>query len=69
MVADEPTGNLDRANSAAIRELLGRFNRELGTTILVATHDERYAEVARRVLRLEERRLVELSPGGGDREC
>jgi len=59
VVADEPTGNLDKANSAAIRDLLGRLNLELGTTILMATHDESYKKVARRVVYIEDGRLTE----------
>ena len=59
VVADEPTGNLDKANSAAIRDLLGQLNRDLGTTILVATHDESYKNVADRVFQLEDGRLTQ----------
>ena len=65
VVADEPTGNLDKANSAAIRDLLGRLNSDLGRTILVATHDESYKKVAGRVLHLEDGRLTEGETGGG----
>ena len=64
VVADEPTGNLDKANSAAIRDLLGQLNSDLGTTILVATHDESYKKVAGRVLLLEDGRLAEGESGG-----
>lgn len=64
VVADEPTGNLDKANSKAIRELLGKLNRDLGTTILVATHDERYTQVADRAFMLDDGRLKEGGGGG-----
>ena len=43
VLADEPTGNLDTASSAEVLALMRRFNRELGTTFLVVTHDPRIA--------------------------
>ncbi len=52
LVADEPTGNLDRANSGAIRQLLAELKGR--TTIVVATHDEAHAEHADRTYRLVE---------------
>ncbi|HYE02654.1 MAG TPA: ABC transporter ATP-binding protein [Phycisphaerales bacterium] len=58
IVADEPTGDLDRASAGAVMELLGRLNRELGKTIVMVTHDPRTAGHARRVLHLDKGRLV-----------
>jgi putative ABC transport system ATP-binding protein len=53
LVADEPTGDLDRVSAAEILDLIGRLNRELGKTIIMVTHDPRAAERARLVLHLD----------------
>jgi putative ABC transport system ATP-binding protein len=53
IVADEPTGDLDRVTGAEILLLLERLNRELGKTILMVTHDPKAAETARRMIHLE----------------
>lgn len=66
VVADEPTGDLDAESTAQILELLRRLNAELGTTLLMVTHDPHAAAVARRRLRLEKGVLHEherASPG------
>ena len=55
LLADEPTGDLDRESSAAILDLLARLNAELGKTLLVVTHDP--AVAARAGRRSEERRV------------
>jgi putative ABC transport system ATP-binding protein len=58
LLADEPTGNLDRRNAAEVMELLGCVNREHGTTIVLVTHDEAMAKrCASRTLRLCDGRL------------
>jgi putative ABC transport system ATP-binding protein len=59
VVADEPTGDLDGETTAQVLELLVRLNAELGTTLLVVTHDPHAAGVARRRLRLEKGQLIE----------
>jgi len=59
VVADEPTGDLDAETSEQILVLLQRLNAELGTTLLMVTHDPRAAGVARRRLRLEKGELLE----------
>jgi lipoprotein-releasing system ATP-binding protein len=48
VLADEPTGNLDRASAAQVMTLIGEINREEGTTFLISTHDERIASQCRR---------------------
>jgi putative ABC transport system ATP-binding protein len=59
VVADEPTGDLDAETSEQILELLVRLNAELGTTLVMVTHDAHAAAVARRRLRLEKGELNE----------
>ncbi|WP_333684989.1 ABC transporter ATP-binding protein [Enterocloster lavalensis] len=58
VLADEPTGNLDRQNSRQIVELLKGSNRDLGQTIVIITHDERIALEADRVVQIEDGRIV-----------
>jgi len=58
LLADEPTGDLDKASGEEILELLGRLNREFGKTILMVTHDPHAAERAKRLVRLEKGVLV-----------
>jgi putative ABC transport system ATP-binding protein len=53
IVADEPTGDLDRASAGDILGLLERLNREMGKTIVMVTHDQRAAERAHLIKRLE----------------
>jgi len=48
VLADEPTGNLDRASALQVMELIGQINREEGTTFLISTHDEKIAAFCRR---------------------
>jgi putative ABC transport system ATP-binding protein len=52
ILADEPTGNLDRANGVAVMELIREINVTTGVTILMVTHDPLFAAYAHRVLRL-----------------
>jgi putative ABC transport system ATP-binding protein len=59
IVADEPTGDLDRTTGEEILSLLDRFNRELGKTIILVTHDPKAAAKARRLVRLEKGRIEE----------
>jgi putative ABC transport system ATP-binding protein len=60
---DEPTGNLDSANSAGVIEVLVELHKELGTTLIIATHSAEIAELADRRLRLHDGRLTRA--GGG----
>ena len=58
IVADEPTGDLDRATAEEILQLLDRLNREAGKTIVMVTHDPKAASMAHRVIQLEKGVLV-----------
>jgi putative ABC transport system ATP-binding protein len=53
LVADEPTGDLDRVSAEDVLGLMGRLNKEFGKTIIMVTHDPRAAERARLVRHLE----------------
>ena len=59
LFADEPTGNLDAANGTNVVALLGELNRELGTTLVLVTHDPELAARAGRLIRLRDGAVVE----------
>lgn len=59
LLADEPTGNLDDQSAESVRELLFELNQELGSTLLLITHDLEFAARCDRVLRLHEGQLHE----------
>jgi putative ABC transport system ATP-binding protein len=58
VLADEPTANLDAANSHHILERMVRLNEELDTTFVFATHDQKVIGYLRRVVHLEDGRVV-----------
>ena len=58
IVADEPTGDLDRVSAAEILGLLERLNREMGKTIVMVTHDQRASERANVIKHLDKGELV-----------
>ncbi|HZD41389.1 MAG TPA: ABC transporter ATP-binding protein [Terriglobales bacterium] len=58
LVADEPTGDLDKVSAEEVLALMVRLNRELGKTILMVTHDPRAADRARLVRHLEKGELA-----------
>lgn len=58
VLADEPTGNLDSKNSHEIVELLKRMNREYNQTLIMITHDESIAMQARRIIAIEDGKIV-----------
>lgn len=62
MVADEPTGDLDRESALRILDLLQNLAREHGKTIVMVTHDPRAAAAADRTLHLEKGQLLEQQP-------
>jgi putative ABC transport system ATP-binding protein len=59
IVADEPTGDLDRTTAEEILGLLEALNRQLGKTIIMVTHDPKAASHARRIIQLEKGVLVD----------
>ena len=61
IVADEPTGDLDRVSAADILAMLQRLNRELGKTIIMVTHDANAAKAAKALIHLEKGELLENS--------
>ncbi|HTL75590.1 MAG TPA: ABC transporter ATP-binding protein [Casimicrobiaceae bacterium] len=58
IVADEPTGDLDRVSAAEILAMMQRLNRELGKTIIMVTHDLTAAKAAKTVIHLEKGELL-----------
>ena len=59
LVADEPTGDLDRESARQILKLLQRLSGEMAKTIVMVTHDSKAADAASRTLHLEKGQLVE----------
>lgn len=58
LLADEPTGNLDSKNSIEIMELLKKANSKYGQTIVMVTHDRELAKYAKRILTIEDGKIV-----------
>jgi putative ABC transport system ATP-binding protein len=63
ILADEPTGNLDRATGTMVMDLLFGLRARLGTTLLLITHDPALAERCGRQVRMEDGRIVADSAG------
>jgi len=59
LLADEPTGNLDSEASERVLDLIGRFHRDAGQTIVLITHNEKVAERAERLLRMRDGRIAD----------
>lgn len=59
LLCDEPTGALDCATGVMVLQAIEHVNRELGTTTIVITHNAPIADMADRVLRLADGRIVE----------
>ena len=61
LFADEPTGNLDEHTGQVIEEMLFKLNKEVGTTLVLVTHDETLAKKCARQVHLEDGKLIELT--------
>jgi putative ABC transport system ATP-binding protein len=59
LLADEPTGDLDRESAGQVMDLLTRLNRELGQTLVMVTHDPSTAARAARTVRLDKGRIID----------
>jgi lipoprotein-releasing system ATP-binding protein len=59
LLADEPTGNLDPHTAEEVHSLFHRLNRELGITLVIATHNERLMRSVGRALRLQDGKLFD----------
>lgn len=62
ILADEPSGNLDQRNSQMLYELMARLSKECGTSFIIVTHNNDYALMADRCLRMEQGHLTEYKP-------
>ena len=58
ILADEPTGNLDKESGKKVMEIFSKINKEKGMTILQVTHNEEYAKYGNRTVRLESGEIV-----------
>lgn len=65
IMADEPTGNLDSASGRDIMEQLSELNRQ-GTSIILITHDNRLAEMAQRIVTIQDGHIISDRPGKGE---
>ena len=62
IVADEPTGDLDRSSADEVLAMLGRMNAQLGKTIVMVTHDAHAARAAGRIIHLDKGELSAEAP-------
>lgn len=59
VLADEPTANLDTTNGEQAMEIMQKLNRETGTAFIFATHDPRVVSYARRIVKMQDGKIVE----------
>jgi putative ABC transport system ATP-binding protein len=59
ILADEPTGNLDSQSGQSVLEFLRKLNKDMGTTIILVTHDEKIAKQAQRIVYLKDGLIVD----------
>lgn len=58
LLADEPTGNLDQANSESVHQLIDQLNKELGMTIVVVTHNNDFAKMMKTNVTLKNGKII-----------
>ena len=58
VLADEPTGNLDRESADQVMELIDEINRDEQTTFLISTHDEKIAAYCRRLIKVVDGKTI-----------
>ena len=68
VLADEPTANLDSATGEQIIELMKKINRQLQTTFIFSTHDQKIVEIADHVIRLRDGMVIENYRKNGEKE-
>ena len=61
LLADEPTGNLDRKSSRAVHELMDQLNKEMQMTVIVVTHNNEFADLMERKVSIADGRIVPVS--------
>jgi len=62
IVADEPTGDLDKSSAEEVLELMVQLNRQFNKTVVMVTHDPRAAEKAHKVIHLDKGELMPYEP-------
>ena len=65
LLADEPTGNLDSKSAAGVFDLFARLHRDREMTIVLITHDDQLGHRAKRLVRMQDGRIVSDSPSAG----
>ena len=58
LLADEPTGNLDQANSESVHSLIDELNKELGMTVIVVTHNNKLAGMMKKNVTIMDGKIV-----------
>ena len=61
LLCDEPTGNLDTNSGREIKELIWELNEKTKQTVVIVTHDERFAKSAGQVVRMADGKIVNYS--------
>lgn len=69
ILADEPTANLDSANGYAVMQLFCEMACQEGRAVIIVSHDSRLRDIAKRVLTIEDGKLVREESGGHDAHC
>jgi putative ABC transport system ATP-binding protein len=59
VLADEPTASLDSASTANLLDIMAELNRKEGTTFIFSTHDQRVIDRARRVVTVDDGKVVD----------